>query len=117
MQGREPRVLEVGDLGRWRDYVDVRDAAEAFKLLLESAPAGGVYNVCSGVSVALADIVDKLLTFADKEVQLRRIEGKPSLEYVVGDSSRLRALGWSPSYELETSLRDGLRAHLKPAGD
>jgi len=26
----------------------------------------------------------------------------------VGDPSKLRGLGWSPKYELDTSLRDGL---------
>lgn len=105
-------VLEVGDLERWRDYLDVRDAAAACTLLLKVAPAGGVYNVCSGVATLLADMVDRLLSMAGKEVHLLRVEGKPSLRFQVGDSSKLRALGWAPTYDLETSLRDGLEPHL-----
>ena len=50
-------VLEVGDLERWRDYLDVRDAAAACTLLMEVAPSGGIYNVCSSVPVLLADVV------------------------------------------------------------
>jgi Nucleoside-diphosphate-sugar epimerases len=108
-------VLDVGDLDRWRDYVDARDAAAACRILLESAQPGGVYNVCSGVPVQLADVVERLVSLAGGKVRLRRVEVKPSLEFVVGDSTRLRALGWSPAYDLETSLRDGLQEHLNSA--
>jgi len=101
-------VLEVGDLDRWRDYLDVRDAAAACVLLLERAAPGDVFNICSGVPVLLSDVVDKLLALAGGHVLLRNVERGPSQSYVVGDSSKLRGLGWSPKYELDTSLRDGL---------
>ncbi len=117
MQGRGPGVLAVGDLDKWRDYVDSRDAAEACKVLLESAPPGGVYNVCSGVPVLLTDVVDTLLSFAAREVQLRQAEGKPSIRFQVGDPSRLRALGWSPTHDLKTSLHDGLKAYIDPGSE
>jgi nucleoside-diphosphate-sugar epimerase len=117
VSGRGSGVLEVGDLERWRDYVDVRDAAAACTLLLEVAPSGAVYNVCSGVPVRLADVVDRLLSMAGKAVRLHRVEGNPSVKFQVGDSSRLRALGWSPAFDLDTSLRDGLDVHLKSGRD
>jgi GDP-4-dehydro-6-deoxy-D-mannose reductase len=113
MHGQGSGFLDVGDLDRWRDYVDVRDVAAAFRILLENAPPGGVYNVCSGKPVLLADVVDKLLSLAGKEVKLRQVEGSPSVTFQVGDSSRLRTLGWSPAYDLDDSLRDGLQAHFK----
>jgi GDP-4-dehydro-6-deoxy-D-mannose reductase len=113
MHGQGSGVLEVGDLDRWRDYIDVRDAAVAFRVMLETAPPGGVYNVCSGKPVRLADVVDKLLSLAGKEVRLSRVEGNPSVRFQVGDSSKLRALGWSPAYDLDVSLRDGLQAQFK----
>lgn len=102
-----PQVLEVGDLDKRRDYLDVRDAAAACAVLLERA-APGVYNLCSGVPVLLSEVVDKLLALAGGRVSLRRVDRGDSQGYVVGDSSRLRGLGWTPRFDLDTSLRDGL---------
>jgi GDP-4-dehydro-6-deoxy-D-mannose reductase len=102
-----PQVLEVGDLDKWRDYLDVRDAAAACAVLLERG-APGVYNLCSGVPVRLSDVVDKLVALAGGRISLRRVERGESQRYVVGDASRLRGLGWTPAYDLDTSLRDGL---------
>lgn len=108
-QGDQPRVLEVGDLDRWRDYLDVRDAAAACGVMLEHGSPGEVYNVCSGVAVLLGDVVEKLLAIAGKDVSLRRVGGTASPRFVVGDDSKLRTLGWTRQFDLETSLKDGLR--------
>lgn len=108
MQRGDDGVLDVGDLDKWRDYLDLRDAAAACVLLLESAAPGDVYNICSGVPVLLADVVDRLLALAGGRVSLRRLERGPSQGYVVGDPSKLKGLGWSPKYGLDTSLKDGL---------
>jgi nucleoside-diphosphate-sugar epimerase len=113
MRGRGKSVVEVGDLDRWRDYLDVRDAAAACKVLLQSASPGDVYNICSGVPVLMADVVDRLLVLAGNRVSLRKVESAPSPRFVVGDSSKLRALGWSPEHPLDASLREGLEAHVK----
>jgi len=109
MHGRGANVVEVGDLERWRDYLDVRDAAEACKLLLEAASPGDIFNICSGVPVLMADVVDRLLVLAGGNVSLQKVDSTPSPRFVVGDSSKLRALGWSPKNSLDTSLRDGLQ--------
>jgi GDP-4-dehydro-6-deoxy-D-mannose reductase len=113
------QVLEVGDLDKWRDYLDVRDVAVACATLLESGVPGQVYNVCSGVPVLLSEVVDKLLAMAGNHVSLRRVDRGPSQSYVVGDTSKLGSLGWTPKYDLDTSLREGLQymaSRLPPAG-
>jgi GDP-4-dehydro-6-deoxy-D-mannose reductase len=106
-------VLEVGDLNKWRDYTDVRDAAAACVTLLEHGRPGGVYNVCTGVPVLLADVVDRLMAMARKTIRLRRAKGAASASFQVGDSSRMRELGWAPIHDLDTSLRDGLESELR----
>lgn len=106
-------VLEVGDLDRWRDYTDVRDAAAACVTLLERGEGGGVYNICTGVPVLLADVVERLLAAAGRPIRLRPGDRGESVSYQVGDPSRLRALGWAPARDLDRSLRDGLESELR----
>ena len=109
-------VLDVGDLERWRDYLDVRDAAAACVVLVQDGEPGGVYNLCSGVATLMSDVVDQLLSMSGDKLQLRRVEREESVKFLVGDSTRLRTLGWSPAYDLRTSLRDGLQALLVAGG-
>ncbi|HVC77995.1 MAG TPA: NAD-dependent epimerase/dehydratase family protein [Candidatus Micrarchaeaceae archaeon] len=102
------RILAVGDLDKWRDYLDVRDAAAACAMLLDRGMPGEDYNICSGVPVLLSEVVNRLLAMTGGHVSLRRVDRGPSQGFVVGDPSRLRGLGWTPKYDLDSSLRDGL---------
>jgi GDP-4-dehydro-6-deoxy-D-mannose reductase len=83
-------------------------------MLLESGSPGGVYNICSGMPVLMADVVDRLLALAGGAVSLRKVESMPSPRFVVGDPSKLRALGWSPKHSLDLSLREGLEFWRDP---
>jgi GDP-4-dehydro-6-deoxy-D-mannose reductase len=100
-------VLKTGRLDVVRDFLDVRDVADAYLDLL-ATPAEGPVNVCSGVPVRLAELVEMLVGEARAEV---RVERDPALEravdppLVVGDPARLRALtGWTPAVDLRASV-------------
>src|SRR5262249_31987553 len=106
----EPRLL-VGNLEPRRDLTDVRDAALAFAMSL-ALPPGGRYNVCSGRSASLRDILDILLRLSEvrADVEVARDRVRPNeIPVVLGDPSRLgRASGWSARIPLERSLSDTL---------
>jgi GDP-4-dehydro-6-deoxy-D-mannose reductase len=104
-------VLRTGRLDTIRDFLDVRDVANAY-LALVQADAEGVVNVCSGVGVRMHELVDVLLELAGTEL---RVEHDPALHrphdppHIVGDPARLRELtGWRPRVELRQSLEDVL---------
>lgn len=106
--GREE--VPVGNLSPRRDFTDVRDVVRAYRLLVERGRAGAVYNVCSGRSVAVQELADRLLAMARtpmrlvEDPDLMRPVDVPNLE---GDCSALRAdTGWSPQIPLEETLRD-----------
>jgi GDP-4-dehydro-6-deoxy-D-mannose reductase len=112
-------TVRTGDLSAVRDFLDVRDVADAYLALVRSA-AAGVVNVCSGVPVAVERIIELLL--ADSEVPIT-VERDPALvrgvdpPYVVGDTTRLRALtGWTPSIPLKDSASDLLSACRRQRG-
>ena len=59
--GRRAPTLSVGDLGTSRDFVDVRDAAQAFLALGMHPSCSGVVNVSAGQHVTLRAILDQLI--------------------------------------------------------
>jgi len=104
-----PYRIEVGNLEPVRDYSDVRDVVRAYLLLLERGEAGSAYNVASGKGVALRQALAALAKAAKVEIEvvesgalLRPVD----LKYLVGDASRLRALGWSPRHDIAETLKD-----------
>jgi GDP-4-dehydro-6-deoxy-D-mannose reductase len=106
------KELKTGNLAVARDILDVRDVVRAYRLLAEHGEAGEVYNVCSGRSVTLEQVLRRLLDGAGSDLvvvtdpaRLRPVD-LPDLR---GDPSRLqRATGWRPDYALDQTLTDVL---------
>ena len=103
-------VLPIGDLSARRDFTDVRDVVRAYRLLVERGQPGEVYNVCSGVDLAVQDLADQLL--AQASIPLR-FETDPDLLRPVevpvlrGSHDRLTAAtGWQPEISISQTLKD-----------
>ena len=102
--------LRVGTLTTRRDFTDVRDVVAAYRLLVEHGRPGAVYNVCSGRSVAMSEVVERLMAICGVSLEL---EVDPALvrpadvPVLVGDPALVREeTGWAPRLSLEDSLRD-----------
>lgn len=110
--GKQPPVMRVGNLSAERDFTDVRDVVRAYHLLAERGEAGEVYNIGSGTSHAIQELLDILLSMSQVEIQVEPDPARmrPSdVPRVVCDASRLReATGWEPTIPFEQSLRDVL---------
>lgn len=103
-------VLTIGNLSARRDFTDVRDVVRAYRLLAEHGEPGEVYNVCSGIDVAVQELADQLIAMARRPM---RFETDPDLLRPVdvpvlrGDHTRLtKATGWEPEIPLDQTLRD-----------
>lgn len=111
-KGLNKPPLKVGDLSSRRDYVDVRDAARALAAVARRGAPGEIYNVCSGTARPARELLDFLLSLADRSIRTeaappRRKAGDPSC--ILGDRSKARAaLGWVPRVPIERSVRDTL---------
>jgi GDP-4-dehydro-6-deoxy-D-mannose reductase len=105
-------VLRTGSLDVVRDFLDVRDAADAYLALVRSPEASGVVNVCSGRATPLRVVAEAMAGAASAPVTLSldpELERHLDPPVVVGDPGRLRALtGWAPRCELAASVRDML---------
>jgi GDP-4-dehydro-6-deoxy-D-mannose reductase len=108
-RGDAAPVLSVGNLAARRDFVHVDDAVDGLATLAERGEAGAVYNLAGGRSITIADALDALRRVAGVEAKVEvdperfRPVDVPRLE---GDSSRLRALGWTPARPFEQALAD-----------
>lgn len=108
--GKEP-FLSLGDTSVRRDFLHARDLASAAALLALSAPAGD-YVVASGEGHTVREVAllaCELLGLDPARVlredpSLRRPTDLPCL---VGNSAKLRALGWAPTLDFR-----GLVEHL-----
>lgn len=107
-------TLLVGDLAAERDILDVRDVSRAYRLLLDPSVPAGTYNVASGQTVRMAEIVDLLVGLARVPVRVERDESRvrpADIPRLAGDASKLRAAtGWEPEIPLEQTLADTLAA-------
>src|SRR6058998_4348420 len=108
--GTRRPVIRVGNLKAVRDYTDVRDIVRGYWLLLERGEPGQVYNLCSGRGWAIQEILDFLLresTYKSIAVREDPARLRPSdVPVLIGDCSRLNALGWKPRIPFEQTLRD-----------
>jgi GDP-4-dehydro-6-deoxy-D-mannose reductase len=107
--GRRPPVMHVGNLESERDFMDVRDVAFAYRLLLERGRAGEAYNVAAGCKVSVRAILEKLCAIAGvtPTIQTDPARYRPTDQQplIVADKLR-RDTGWAPQYELDRTLAD-----------
>ena len=109
-KGRQEPVIRVGNLDARRDYTDVRDIVRAYRLSLEKCEPGEVYNICSGRSWVIREVLDLLLARSKVKV---RVEPDPArmrpsdVQILEGDFSKFRgATGWKPEIPFERTLDD-----------
>jgi GDP-4-dehydro-6-deoxy-D-mannose reductase len=109
--GRREPIIFVGDLTPRRDYSDVRDIVRAYWMLLERGEPGEVYNVCSGKSWAIQQVLDFFLEQARTKgitVKTAPERLRPSdVMLLEGDPSKIRAaVGWKVDIRFERTLVD-----------
>lgn len=108
--GLQPQtVIRVGDLGAVRDFVDVRDVADAV-LAAADAEVSGVLNVGSGRATLTRDLVDELVGLVPGAQLLEEGGGSERSGGVPWQQADLGAigvaLGWRPARLVADTLRD-----------
>lgn len=105
----EKEKIIMNDLAPKRDYLYVNDLVEA--LVMSMKGGGGVYNIGSGYSVSVEEIIKLALKISGREKEfLSRNEKRENEIYdVVADISKAKKeLKWSPRTSLEEGIRNCL---------
>ena len=61
-------TIKVGNLMSKRDYMPIEEVTAAYYKLLEKGKEGEVYNVCSGKSTSIKDLLDELIADSGKSL-------------------------------------------------
>lgn len=108
--GLHEPVIYHGDLTSKRDWTDVRDMVRAYWLALEKAEPGEVYNVGSGRTWSIREMLDVLLSHSTVKITLREDPARlrPSdVKILWADTTKFHeATGWEPRIPFDTTMRD-----------
>nr|WP_232372215.1 NAD-dependent epimerase/dehydratase family protein [Acuticoccus mangrovi] len=114
-KGLIPPRMVVGNLETERDFLDVRDVADAYVRLLAAAerlPRRLVVNIARGEAVRIRDILDRLVALSglDVTVSVDPARVRPNeVPRATARTDRLTSLiDWHPSHSLDETLQSVL---------
>lgn len=101
--------LEHGKLQHIRNYTDVRDVVEAYKLAIELP--SGIYNICSDTSLKMSDILWRLRDLSVAEIHFKQTIHRPGdFSFKTPNCEKFKRLtDWEPKIPLEQTLEDLLQ--------
>ncbi|WP_425839493.1 NAD-dependent epimerase/dehydratase family protein [Streptomyces fractus] len=115
-RGEAPRVFEDGR--QRRDFVHVRDVAEANAVALEADAGPGAlraYNTGSGTPHTVGEMASALAAaYGGPEPVVTGEYRLGDVRHITADSARLRAeLGWKPEVQFDDGVREFARAAME----
>lgn len=106
---RGERLIELGNLDVWREFMDVRTVAWAYRRLLETCSEGDTFNICSGVSHSLREVLAMMEEIAGRTIEVRvnpAFVRDNEVRRLSGDPRRLQSrVGELPHRALRDTLR------------
>lgn len=111
-KGKRKPTLYVGNLEAKRDFTNVKDMVRAYIAAIEKGKIGDAYNIGSGVSYKISDILNKLVSMSSPKIKIEKEEElfRPSdnPELVCDATKFIKLTGWKPEISIEKTLKDTL---------
>ncbi|MFH1581640.1 MAG: GDP-mannose 4,6-dehydratase [Pseudomonadota bacterium] len=112
MKGLKPAEINLGNLDVYRDFTDVRDVVAAYILLAQKGKSGEAYNICSGKSYYLKDIVNMLIELSEKKISIKidhsHLRKSDLFDMKLDNSKIKRETNWKPHLDITQSLKNTL---------
>lgn len=112
--GLKSPEIWVGNLESKRDYCDVSDIVRGYHEAALNGKPGEAYNLCSGESIAVGELLNILVRLAGVEVEIKqdpkRMRAIDIPELYGSSEKALKDFGWKPRVEREAML-DSLLAY------
>lgn len=111
--GRQEPVVKVGNLESVRTWMDVRDAVQAYWMMVEKCPPGEVYNIGGAKTMTIGEMLKKLISFSTKkdikiEVDSARLRPSDVTFQIPSVEKFKKATGWEPQIPFDKTVLDTL---------
>ncbi|WP_029892466.1 NAD-dependent epimerase/dehydratase family protein [Nocardia brasiliensis] len=104
--------IELSPLAAHRDYIDVRDLAEAVLAAARTGDTVDVVNIGRGQALSVRELVDRLVTISEVPVDIVETAAAPtapgtsSIWLEVATETAARTLGWRVTRSIDQALHD-----------
>jgi GDP-4-dehydro-6-deoxy-D-mannose reductase len=103
-------TIEVGNLSAQRDFTDVRDIVDGYRLIIEKGRNRDVFVLGSGKAVAISDVLNDLIKISGKSIKTKISSGllrSDDPPVVLADPTKIeKNIGWRRNYSLSSTLSD-----------
>lgn len=103
------KEIKINDLHPKRDYVHINDVIQSIILALNAKTGYHIYNVGSGESISVSEIIDVLQNVFKSKLPVvsRGVQRMNEIPDVVADISKIRSeLGWLPFINFESGAKE-----------
>lgn len=118
--GKKEPVLKVGNLEVKRDWSDVSDIVRGYREAVLNGKPGEVYNLCSGQSVLLQEIVETLIKRSGVDIEIEvdpeRVREVDTPDIYGSYERAKRDFGWTPRIDRIAALDSMLAYWLEELG-
>lgn len=108
-EGRQPPLIEAGDIDVTRDFCDVRDVVAAYAAILSRGRPGAVYHVASGIERRVREILGQIChqLGVSPEIRVDPSRLRPSEQRrMVASAAKLRQdTGWAPAVPFHDTIQ------------
>ena len=102
--------IQVGNLKVKRDFSHVKDVVRAYRMIVESDNYNQIYNVGSGNTYSLEDMLTYIIGLSDQNIEIEVDQNRirPTDQPVICCDRSLigKELGWKPRYNVYDALRE-----------
>uniref|UniRef100_A0A7V1EJ61 NAD-dependent epimerase/dehydratase family protein n=1 Tax=candidate division WOR-3 bacterium TaxID=2052148 RepID=A0A7V1EJ61_UNCW3 len=109
-RGKKAPLIEVGNIEIKREFMNVNDVVNAYKLAIEKFNPGEIYNISSNQSHSLKEALNLFKKFAKTDFEIKinpaRLR-KTDISVLTGNGEKFsRQTGWSPRIPFEKTIED-----------
>lgn len=102
-------AMELPDLDAQRDILHIADAVQAYTDVLEEGRPNEFYNICSGRTHTVRELVEAIARAAGRHVTFtpQAVENEGQIQRLCGDNTKLKEeFGWRSDFTWEQSIQD-----------